>query len=143
MQNFNFALKTFLKMQVFLYRLTNGRIGGEIQGLRVLLLTTVGRKTGKRRTNSLGFFEYEGGYVITASNLGLDTNPAWFVNLKYNPRAEIQVMDKKMTTQSEVVVGKLRQELWGKLMSIAPGYGDYQKRTTREIPMVLLRPIIG
>ena len=140
MQNFNFALKAFLKIQVFLYRLTNGRIGGEIQGLRVLLLTTVGAKTGKRRTNSLGFFEYEDGYVISGSNLGLDTHPAWYFNIKHNPEVEIQVMGKKMTAQSEVVTGKLRQELWGKLMSIAPGYGDYQRRTTREIPLLLLRP---
>ena len=74
--------KPFMAIYVFLYRRTGGKFGGKVQGLPVLLLTTNGRKTGKKRVTPLGYFEYDGYYVISASNAGFDTNPAWFYNLK-------------------------------------------------------------
>ena len=131
----------FMAIYVFLYRLTGGKFGGKVQGLRVLLLTTIGRKTGKMRITPLGYFEHDGDYVITASNAGFDTNPAWFHNLKNHPQVDLQIGTKQLIAVAELPNATLRQELWADLVKRAPGYGDYEKRTAREIPMVLLRPV--
>jgi deazaflavin-dependent oxidoreductase (nitroreductase family) len=129
-----------MAMHVSLYRLTRGRIGGSVRGLRLLLLTTTGRKSGKKRTIPLGYFEDKGAYVIIASYGGSEQNPAWFLNLKSNPQVTIEVMDRRMAAIAEPAGPEERNRLWARLMELAPGYGDYQKRTTREIPMVILRP---
>ena len=133
--------RLFLSLFVWLYQRTNGKIGGAIQGLPVLLLTTTGRKTGKKRVTPLGYFEQDGYYVITASNAGADTHPAWFHNLKNQPQVTLQILDKQLTAMAEQANPTLRKQLWAKLIERAPGYAGYEKRTTREIPMVLLRPV--
>ena len=134
---FQFILAIF----VFIYRLTHGRLGGQVQGLQVLLLTTDGRKTGKKRTTPLGYFIDDGSYIIIASNAGFDTNPAWFYNLCTNPRVMIEVRDQQMEAEAEVAEPKKRNTLWGRLISLAPGYANYTTKTAREIPMVVLHPI--
>ena len=134
-------LRTFLPFFVWLYQRTNGRFGGRVQGLPVLLLTTTGRKTGKKRITPLGYFEQDGYYVIVASYAGLDTHPAWFHNLKSQPQVELQIQDKQLTARAEPADPALRKQLWDKLVRLAPGYGAYEKRTNREIPVVLLRPV--
>ena len=126
---------------IFLYRLTGGKLGGKVQGLPVLLLTTIGRKTGKKRITPLGYFEHDGYYVISASNAGFDTHPAWFHNLKSRPQVELQIGNKQSTAVAEPANPTLRKQLGATLVQRAPGYGAYEKRTSREIPMVLLRPI--
>jgi deazaflavin-dependent oxidoreductase (nitroreductase family) len=126
---------------VFLYRLTGGKVGGKVQGLSVLLLTTTGRKTGKKRTTPLGYFEHDGSYVIIASNAGFDLHPAWFHNLRSNPQVSVQIKDKQLTAIAETADPELRKQLWAKLTELAPGYAGYQKRTTREIPIVILHPL--
>jgi len=137
-----FLFRTILSFSVWLYQRTNGKFGGKVQGLPVLLLTTTGRKTGKKRITPLGYFEYDGYYVISASYAGLDIHPAWFQNLKSNPEVALQIKDKQLIAMAEPAKPALRQQLWDKLVELAPGYGAYEKRTTREIPMVLLRPIL-
>src|SRR5690242_9728906 len=87
---------------VSLYRLTNGRVGGHVAGLQVLLLTTVGRKTGAERTTPLGYFMEDGNYIITASNAGRDTNPAWFHNLRANPHVKVEIPNQRMEAEAEV-----------------------------------------
>lgn len=133
--------RTFLSFFVWLYQRTNGRFGGKIQGLSVLLLATTGRKSGKERITPLGYFEYDGSYVITASNAGADTHPAWFYNLKSNSKVRIQIHAKHLTAIAEPANSTLRKQLWDKLVNLAPNYGAYEKRTAREIPMILLRPV--
>lgn len=136
-----FLFRTVLSFSVWLYQRANGKFGGRVQGLPVLLLTTTGRKTGKKRITPLGYFEYDGYYVISATYAGLDIHPAWFHNLKNNPEVELQIQDKRLTAMAEPANPTLRQQLWDTLVERAPGYGGYEKRTTREIPMVLLRPV--
>lgn len=131
-----------MAIYTFLYRRTGGKIGGEVQGLPVLLLTTMGRKTGKKRITPLGYFEHGGSYVISASNAGFDTNPAWFHNLKNQPQVELQIGNKQLVATAELANPTLRGQLWAELVKRAPGYGPYEKRTTRTIPMVLLRPVV-
>lgn len=132
--------KLVFSIAAALYRLTGGRIGGKVQGLPVLLLTTTGRKTGKRRVTPVGYFEADGGYVIVASNAGFDKHPGWYHNLKHYPRVTFEIRGKRASARAETVGHDLRARLWARLMELAPGYGAYQKRTKREIPMVLLHP---
>ena len=128
-----------MAIAVFLYRLTGGKFGGKVQGLRVLLLTTTGRKTGKERTTPLGYFEHDGGYVIIGSNGGFNTHPAWFHNLRSSPRAAIQVKEEQFEVTAEIAGPDQRGQLWLRLMELAPSYANYAKRTSREIPLVILR----
>jgi F420H(2)-dependent quinone reductase len=133
--------RIFTGTHAFFYRLSGGRLAGKVQGLRVLLLTTTGRKTGKARTTPLGHFEQEGGYVIIASNAGFDTHPAWFLNLKSNPHATIQLGDHRLDVSAEIVGPDKRGRLWSQLIELAPGYAGYEKKASREIPIVILRPL--
>jgi len=113
---------------------------GRMAGLNLLLLTTIGRKSGKQRTTPLGYFEHDDGYVITASNAGSDRNPGWFLNLRDHPQVQIQIKDKEIPATAQVLAPELRNELWKKLVSLSPQYGQYATSTKRVIPMVLLIP---
>lgn len=130
--------KYWMALHVWIYRLSRGKLGGNMRGFKVLLLTTTGRKSGKAHTVPLGCFDHEAGYVVVASNAGLPTNPAWFHNLKSNPCVTVQVLDKVMTATAVVLTGQARAEAWQHVAATAPMYADYEKRTTREIPLVLL-----
>ena len=130
----------FMAIYVFLYRLTGGKLSSQVQGLPVLLLTTIGRSTGKKRITPLGYLEYDGSYVITGTNAGFDTHPTWFHNLKSHPQVALQIGDKQLAAIAELPDPALRGQLWAKFVERAPGYGAYEKRATREIPIVLLRP---
>jgi deazaflavin-dependent oxidoreductase (nitroreductase family) len=138
---FKAMLKAMVAVMVFLYRLTGGAIGGKIQSLPVLLLTTTGRKSEKTRTVPVGFLRDGSNYVIIASYAGLLQNPAWYLNLKHRPEVTIQVKRQKMQVKAETANPEKRRELWTRLMEVAPGYANYQKRTSREIPVVILRLI--
>ncbi len=135
-----FMTKLFLGLHVFLYRLTNGKFGSDMRGFKVLILTTKGRKSGKIILTPLGYFERDGSYIIVASNSGQDKNPSWYFNIKANPEdVTIQVMDKKMKVKPEIILGAPRRPLYDWVASISPNYGEYEKHTTREIPLVLLK----
>jgi deazaflavin-dependent oxidoreductase (nitroreductase family) len=137
------VFKLVVGLHVFFYRLTRGRFGGQVGSLRVLLLTTTGAKTGKTHTTALSFFEDDGAYVIVGSNAGFATHPAWFHNLKRNPRAMIEINDKQLPVEAAIAGPDKRRELWARLIELAPGYQAYANRTRREIPIVLLRPPEG
>ena len=134
-------LRVVLAIYIFLYRLTGGKFGGKVQGLRVLLLTTTGRNTGKKRITPLGFFEQDGGYVIVGSNAGSDTHPAWFHNLRSDPRATVEIGDKQFEGSAEIAGPDKRSQLWARLIELAPAYANYAKKTSREIPLITLRPV--
>lgn len=137
------SMKTIIQMwmavHVFVYRLTGGKLGGKMGG-DVLLLDTVGRKSGKQRTNPLMFFRDGSAYVITASAGGAPANPGWYYNLLAHPLTTIQVMDRRI----QVTVSEADQDecerLWAKLVSISPQFQGYETKTTRKIPMLLLKP---
>lgn len=134
-------LKVMIPMSVILYRLTGGVIGGKVQSLPVLLLTTTGRKSGKTRTVPLGFLREGSAYVIIASYGGLPRNPAWYLNLMSHPEATIQAKRRQVQVKAETADPEKRRELWARLLEVAPGYGNYEKRTSREIPVVILHPL--
>ena len=137
---FRLSLKIFMGLHCLLYRLTSGRIGGKLSNCSILLLTTVGRKSGKRRTTPLIYIPTERGYALAASFAGADRNPAWYVNLDASHQADIQVLDQHLHVVAEIVGPERRQLLWQQLVSSYPPHAEYQTRTTREIPVVELTP---
>ncbi|MGD0753089.1 MAG: nitroreductase family deazaflavin-dependent oxidoreductase [Anaerolineales bacterium] len=132
--------KLFTAMQVWLYKLSKGKLGGNMRGFKVLLLTTIGRKSGKTRTLPLGLFDWPGGYLVVASNGGQPKHPSWYHNLMGHPQATVQVLDKVIPVTAEVLTGETRAQAWQQVISSAPAYAAYEKKTTRIIPLVLLRP---
>ena len=134
--------RIFMAIGTQLYKISRGRIGGRLSGLNVLLLTTTGRKSGKQRTTPLGYFrDEEGSYIIIGSNAGFNTHPAWFHNLKHQPHVTIQVKDKQLEVNAEVAGPDKRNQLWARLVELAPFYDNYTKKTSREIPVVILHPV--
>jgi deazaflavin-dependent oxidoreductase (nitroreductase family) len=123
-----------------LYRVSGGRIGGRIWGLRVVLLTTTGRRSGKRRAVALCALRDREDVVVIASYGGLDLPPAWSLNLAANPEAELQDGRARRAVVARTASGEERARLWTEVTTIAPGYLEYERRTSREIPVVILEP---
>lgn len=135
----NSVFKAVVKIHVALYRLTGGRFGSRFKGgAPILLLTTTGRKTGKRRTNPLLFVEEDSGYAVVASAGGAPKHPAWYQNLRKNPEVEVQVKSRRLHARAETAGPEDRARLWPKLTAIWPGYDTYQAKTSRRIPVVIL-----
>jgi len=133
-------LKLFSRIHVFLYRASGGRIGGRFRAAPVLLLTTTGRKSGKQRTTPLLYAEDAGRYVVVASVGGAPKHPAWYLNLRGSPEANIQVGGRTLHTHAETVPPEERARLWAVMTRLYPPYDDYQAKTSREIPLVTLTP---
>jgi deazaflavin-dependent oxidoreductase (nitroreductase family) len=122
-----------------LYRVSGGRVGGRVWDLPVVLLTTTGRRSGKRRTVPLCSFRDGDDVVVIASYGGLDQPPAWWLNLEANPHAELQEgRTRRLVTARNAGPGE-RERLWAEVTSRAPGYLEYERRTAREIPVVILQ----
>jgi deazaflavin-dependent oxidoreductase (nitroreductase family) len=123
-----------------LYRLSGSRIGGRIWDLPVVLLTTTGRQSGKKRTVPLCSFRRGDDVVVIASYGGLDQQPGWWLNLQANPQAEIVAGRERRTVTARNAAPDERTLLWSEVTARAPGYLEYERRTTREIPVVILQP---
>jgi F420H(2)-dependent quinone reductase len=124
----------------FWYRMTGGLVGGSLGRLPVLLLTTTGRKSGKKRTTPLVYLADGDNLVIIASNGGSDQHPEWWLNLRANPNAEVQVGPDVKSVVAEKAEGTERERLWREVNELYAGYDEYQRSTKREIPVVVLRP---
>jgi len=131
----------FMKDHIKRYLATNGEDGHLMNGFPCLVLTTTGKKSGEKRQAAVIYGKHNNSYVIIASKGGSDTPPAWFVNLLANKRAHIQVKDKKMDVVMRVAEGEEHNKLWDMMAKIFPDYLDYQKKTTRKIPVVILDPV--
>ena len=106
----------------------------------MLLLDHVGAKSGKRRTTPLVFMEDGDDIVIVASKGGSPRHPAWFHNLKANPETTVQNGTRKIAVKARAATGDERKRLWPEVVELFGGYRDYQRRTEREIPLVILEP---
>jgi deazaflavin-dependent oxidoreductase (nitroreductase family) len=120
------------------YQQTEGAEGHEWRGTTVLLLTTIGRKTGKRYTTPLIYRKQGDAYTIVASKGGDDQPPQWYVNLKVNPEVEVQVLGDKFTARARTATPEEKPALWKAMAETWPDYDEYQKKTDREIPVVVL-----
>lgn len=128
---------------VFAHALTGGRAyaGDENSRAGFLKLTTTGRKTRQARTVELLYVRDGLRYVVTASNAGKARNPGWYFNVQSTPQVTLHVHGRDITALAQVASPEQRNILWAKLIEIAPFYGGYERRITREIPMVLLTPL--
>jgi deazaflavin-dependent oxidoreductase (nitroreductase family) len=121
-----------------LYRLSGGRLGGALGPMPVLLLTTTGRKSGQPRTWPVGYFRDGARLIITASAGGEPTHPAWYRNLRANPRVTVQLGRATRPMLARPATGAERARLWAHLVGEYPNFAAYQQQTTREIPVVIL-----
>lgn len=133
------ATKYLGALHRFLYRTSGGRIGGRLWDLPVVLLTTTGRKSGKRRTVPLCSLRDGDDVVVIASYGGLDQPPAWWLNLEANPQAELLTGREQRAVTARNAGPEERARLWVELTARAPGYLEYERRTDREIPVVILQ----
>lgn len=121
------------------FRANEGKVGGPFEGANLVLLTTTGAKSGKRTTSPVMYFEDGDRYIVIASYAGRDTNPAWYHNLRANPEVTAEIGKETFEVEAEVVEGEERDELYARMVEIAPGFAEYQAKTTRRIPVVALR----
>jgi deazaflavin-dependent oxidoreductase (nitroreductase family) len=120
------------------YRATGGILGGNLVGLPMLLLTTVGRKSGQQRTTPLPYLRDGESFVVVGSNNGGPRDPHWWLNLKVSSTAEVQVMKESFTAKAQLATGEERARLWPLLVAFNSPFGRYEKMTDREIPVVVL-----
>ena len=111
-------------------------------GAPVLLLNTTGRKSGKRRTTPLVYATDGDDFILIASNGGAPRHHAWYLNLKAHPEATVEIGDREVLVRAEEVTDpEEKARLWQKMVEIYPGYDNYQRKTDREIPLLVLHPL--
>lgn len=124
------------------YVATGGADGHEWRpGVPTLLLTTRGRRSGQLRRTALIYGRAGDAYVVVASQGGAPKHPAWYLNLEADPRVHVQVGAEELDARARTATGEERAALWPELAAIWPAYEDYQRRTDREIPVVVLDPV--
>jgi len=135
------VLRLGIGAHVRIYRVSNGRIAHRFPGgAPILLLDHVGAKTATRCTTPLVYVEDDCNVVIVASKGGHPRNPAWYHNLRANPDTTVQVGAERRAVHARLASPEERKRLWPKAVMTYGGYGNYQKRTDREIPLVILEP---
>jgi F420H(2)-dependent quinone reductase len=128
------------KLNIPLYRLSGGRLGGRIADAPVLLLTTTGRKSGQARTVPVVYLDDGERLAVIGSNAGHGRTPAWSLNLQANPEAEIEIGRERRRVRARVADGEERAELWRKHNEQYSGFDEYQARTDRDIALFVLEP---
>lgn len=125
----------------WIYRWTDGRLGGQQWKYSMLLLQTIGRRSGEIRTHTLLYLRDGENMVICASNNGQDHYPGWYWNLKANPRAKVQAGRQRYEVIAEEVTGAEYDRLWQRFLATVSLYADHRKRTTRSFPILILKPV--
>jgi deazaflavin-dependent oxidoreductase (nitroreductase family) len=129
------------RLHRWIYQVSGGRLGFRLGAMRVLLLTTRGRRSGKLHRVALNYFEDDQGQpVIVASYAGEDRHPAWYLNLEAHSVAEAQIRRERRRVTARTTIGAERERLWTRLVKIDPSYAVYERRTARQIPVVVLEP---
>ncbi|MBU3705128.1 MAG: nitroreductase family deazaflavin-dependent oxidoreductase [Mycobacterium sp.] len=124
-----------------LYMSSGGTEGTELKGKPVILLTTVGAKTGKLRKTPLMRVEHNGEYAVVASLGGAPKHPVWYHNVKAHPHVELQDGTRTADYEAREVTGEEKATWWRRAVEVWPDYADYQRKTDREIPVFVLTPI--
>ena len=146
MPNIRWLLALITALHRFVYRASGGRLGSKLGGAPMLLLSSVGRKTGKQRATPLLYvedLEHEGDgarWVVIASNAGDDRHPAWWLNLQSRPDTTIQVGTAHHDVRARRATPEEVERIWPKLIASYGYYDAYRERTARDIPVVILEP---
>ena len=123
------------------YEETDGAEGYDWQGTTTLILTTTGRKSGKQRKNALIYQKHGNDYLVVASKGGADEPPAWYLNLTTNPDVQVQVKGDKFAARARTATAAEKPEMWQLMAKAWPPYNEYQQKTKREIPVLVLEPV--
>jgi F420H(2)-dependent quinone reductase len=134
------GLRWMGKLNIPLYRASGGRLFGKVSNAPVLLLTTTGRKSGQPRTAPVVYLKDGENVVVIGSNAGHNRTPAWSLNLKAHPEAEIEIGRKRRSVRAHVAVGEERAELWRRHNEQYSGFDEYEARTGRDIAVFVLEP---
>jgi len=124
------------------FRANGGRVGGTFEGASMILIHHVGAKSGGRRVTPLVYFpEDDGRMVIVASAAGAPKHPAWYHNLTAHPKIDVEVGTETFPVIAEEIVGEERAAIWQRVITERPGFADYQRKTSRTIPLLRLTPV--
>ena len=133
------GVKLISAANTWIFRATGGRLGARfLRGAPVLLLTTIGARSGERRTTPLIYVEDAGRILLVASKGGSKRNPLWYGNLAKNPDVEVQIGSELRPMRARTASPEEKEALWPKLLATYRDYADYQARTRRDIPVVIL-----
>lgn len=132
------AMKDMNTALIAEFRASGGHLGGDFEGVPLLLLTTIGAKTGTRRTTPVLYTRDSDSYVVIASKSGAATDPDWYHNLRANPRATIEAGGQQLHVKARIAAGDERQHLFDRHAAALPNYAAYQRRTTRRLPVIVL-----
>ena len=135
------AVAILWRLHRWTYHASGGRLGGRLLGMPVLLLTTRGRRTGRPHITALLYFPEGRTFVVIASSGGAPTHPAWWLNLRADPEARIQLGRRMLRVRAREAEGAERERLWSRVVHTYRGYAAYQARTSRRIPVAILEPI--
>ena len=130
----------YVRDTVELYESTDGREGNLMRGMPIIILTTVGNKSGKIRKTPLMRVEHDGDYGVVASLGGAPKNPVWYYNIVANPEVELQDGATKKSYVAREVTGEEKETWWARAVEAYPDYAEYQRNTDRVIPMFVLTP---
>jgi deazaflavin-dependent oxidoreductase (nitroreductase family) len=130
--------KHLSRLHTMLYRATSGVVGRRLVDNDMLLLTTTGRRTGRPHTVPLLYLDDVRGYIVFASWGGRENHPEWYLNLRDSPNAVVQVRGEHLAVMARTASGKERERWWEQAMAAYDGYQEYQSRTDRQIPVVVL-----
>ncbi|MGP3931499.1 nitroreductase family deazaflavin-dependent oxidoreductase [Nonomuraea sp. KM88] len=133
-------MKDFNQQVITEFRANEGRVGGMFEGAPLLLLTTTGAKSGKQSTTPLMYLPDGDRHVVIASAGGADKHPAWYHNLRATPKATIEVGADTFEASAVAVEGEERDRLYARMVAQAPQFAEYEAKTTRRIPVVVLVP---
>jgi deazaflavin-dependent oxidoreductase (nitroreductase family) len=135
------VVRVMTALNVGLYKLTGGWLGGRFPGgAPICLVTTHGRKSGAPRTIALLYLRDGDRIVVVGSKGGMSHHPAWYLNMRADPRCEVQIGSEHLTMRARTATAEERKALWPRLVAMYRDYDDYQQRTTREIPVVICEP---
>ena len=122
------------------FRANDGKVGGGFSGAPMLLLHSTGAKSGAERVNPIVYQALDDGYAVFASKGGHPTNPDWYHNLVAHPETTIEVGAETLPVTARVAEGDERERIWSKQKADMPGFADYEQKTTRQIPVIILSP---
>lgn len=135
------SMKTFNDAVVDEFRANDGKVGGQFAGMDMLLLTTTGAKSGQPRLSPLAYHRIDGALIIVGSFAGADINPAWVHNLRAHPSAHVEIGTESFDVNVRELPSAERDVVFPKVTAAAPGFAEYQAKTTRVIPLFELQPV--
>jgi deazaflavin-dependent oxidoreductase (nitroreductase family) len=135
------TINAFNKGVIDDFRAHEGKVSGQFANANLLLLTTTGAKSGQSRVSPLAYFRIDGKLIIIGSFAGAPFNPAWVHNLRANPRAQVEVGTDSFDVTARELPAAERDALFDKIAAAAPGFGEYQSKTSRVIPLFELQPV--